>query len=125
MPRFLFRARTKMFRCVAAISNSSGKCIEKFYPDTPEGHQLAEAFAQEHNRDGWGVYDCVSLLKEERRAKDTVAQISGLHWDVDARHVSESKEDVIRKLREKLEAFGILSRLVDSGRGAHLYVTFR
>jgi hypothetical protein len=70
-----------MFRCVAAIPNAGGNCLEHFYPDTPEGHASAEAFAQQYNRDGWGVYDCVSPLREERRAKDTVAQIIGLHWD--------------------------------------------
>jgi hypothetical protein len=114
-----------MFRCIAAIPNSGGKCIEHFYPDTPEGHQSAEAFAQQYNRDGWGVYDCVSSLKEQRRAKNAVVEISGLHWDIDARHVSEPKEKIIEKVREKLQALGILTRLVDSGRGVHVYTLFR
>ena len=114
-----------MFRCIAAIPNSGGKCIEHFYPDTPEGHQSAEAFAQQYNRDGWGVYDCVSSLKEQRRAKNAVAEIPGLHWDIDARHVSEPKEKIIEKVREKLQALGILTRLVDSGRGVHVYTLFR
>jgi hypothetical protein len=114
-----------MFRCIAAIPNSGGKCIEHFYPDTPEGHQSAEAFAQQYNRDGWGVYDCVSSLKEQRRAKNAVAEIPGLHWDIDARHVSEPKEKIIEKVREKLQALGILTRLVDSGRGVHVYTFFR
>ena len=114
-----------MFRCVAAIANVGGKCIEHFYPDTPEGHQSAEAFVQQYNREGWGVYDCVSLLKEQRRAKSTVLEIAGFHWDIDARHVAEPKEKIIERVREKLQEFGILSRLTDSGRGVHIYSIFR
>jgi hypothetical protein len=90
-----------MFRCVAAIPNTGGNCLEHFYPDTPDGFASAEVFAQQYNRDGWGVYDCVSPLREERRAKDTVAQIVGLHWDLDARQLKESKEEIIEKTRAK------------------------
>jgi AAA domain len=113
-----------MFRCVAAIPNTGGNCIEHFYPDTPEGYASAEAFAQQYNLDGWGVYDCVSPLKEERRAKDTVAQIIGLHWDLDARQLKESKEEIAERVRAKLDPFGILSHMTDSGRGTHVYSIF-
>jgi RecA-family ATPase len=113
-----------MFRCVAAIPNMGGNCLEHFYTDTPDGHASAELFAQQYNRDGWGVYDCVSPLREERRAKDTVAQIVGLHWDLDARQLKESKQEIIEKTRAKLEPFGILSRVTDSGRGVHIYSIF-
>src|SRR5262245_44190695 len=113
-----------IFRCVAAIPNTGGNCLEHFYPDTPDGHASAEVFARQYNRDGWGVYDCVSLLREERRAKDTVAQIAGLHWDLDARQLKETKQEIIEKTRAKLESFGILSRVTDSGRGVHIYSIF-
>jgi hypothetical protein len=113
-----------MFRCVAAIPNTGGNCLEHFYPDTPDGHASAELFAQQYNRDGWGVYDCVSPLREERRAKDTVAQIIGLHWDLDARQLKECKQEIIEKTRAKLEPFGVLSRVTDSGRGVHIYSIF-
>jgi RecA-family ATPase len=102
-----------------------GNCIQLFYEDTEEGRAKAEAFVREHDKPGIGVFDCVSLLKKERRAKDTVAEIPGLHWDIDARQVNENKEQIIRRVREKLEAFGLLSRLVDSGRGVHVYSTLR
>src|SRR5215510_5486779 len=114
-----------MFRCVAAIPNTGGNCIQLFYEDTEEGRAKAEAFVREYDKPGMGVYDCVSLLKEERRAKATVAEIPGLHWDIDARQVNENKEQIIKRVREKLEAFGLLSRLVDSGRGVHVYSTLR
>jgi hypothetical protein len=105
-----------VFRCVAAIPNTGGNCIEHFYEDTPEGHASAESFASQYNRPGWGVYDCVSPLKERQRTKDNVAQIVGLHWDLDARHLKESKEEIIERVRAKLVPFGILSRITDSGR---------
>ena len=114
-----------LFRCVAAIPNSGGGCVEHFYEDTPEGHASAEAFARRHDRPGMGVYDCVSPLKERRRAKSAVAEIPGLHWDIDARHVGEPKEQIIEKAREKLQSFKLLSRLTDSGRGVHVYIDFR
>jgi RecA-family ATPase len=114
-----------MYRCVAALPNVGGNCIEHFYLDTPEGHQTAETFVQRHNRPGWGVYDCVSLLREERRNKEAVAEISGLHLDFDERHVGESKDIIVQRLREKFADFGILSILVDSGRGIHAYIKFR
>src|SRR5262245_54558582 len=114
-----------MFRCVAAIPNTGGNCIQLFYKDTEEGRAKAEAFVREYDKPGMGVYDCVSLLKEERRAKATVAEIPGLHWDIDARQVNENKEQIIKRVREKLEGFGLLSRLVDSGRGVHVYSTLR
>jgi hypothetical protein len=113
-----------MYRCIAAIPNAGGNCIEHFYPDTPEGYVSAEEFAQRYNQDGWGVYDCVSPLREERRSKDNVAQIVGLHWDLDARQLKESKEEIIQGVRIKLDPFGILSRITDSGRGVHIYSIF-
>ena len=113
-----------MFRCVAAIPNTGGSCVEHFYPDTEEGRASAESFAQQYNRDGWGVYDCVSPLKECRRAKDTVAQIVGLHIDLDARNMKENKEQIIKAIHDKLKPFGIISLVNDSGRGVHLYSIF-
>jgi RecA-family ATPase len=67
---------------------------------------------------------CVSPLKGEKRAKDNVAQILGLHWDLDARHLKEGKQEILERVRAKLEPFGILSRAMDSGRGIHLYSIF-
>src|SRR5262245_17240960 len=113
-----------MFRCVAAIPNAGGNCIEHFFLETPEGYASAEEFAQRYNQDGWGVYDCVSPLKEERRTKDNVAQITGLHVDLDARSMNETKEQIVEAIRSKLLPFGFVSQLNDSGRGIHLYSSF-
>jgi hypothetical protein len=114
-----------LFRCVAAIPNSDGHCVEHFYPDTPEGHTTAEAFVKEYNRQGWGVYNCVSPLKSAKRTKDNVAQIVGLHADLDVYKSGAPKEEVIEKLRDTLTPFGILSLINSSGRGLQAYLLFR
>jgi RecA-family ATPase len=113
------------FRCVAAIPNGGGGCVEHFYEDTPEGHASAEVFAQQYNRAGWGVYDCVNPLKERRRTKDNVAQIEGLHIDIDVYKMTMAKQEVVAKIQDKLMPFGIVSRINDSGRGVHIHCTFR
>jgi RecA-family ATPase len=114
-----------LFRCVAAIPNSGGKCLEYFYEDTPEGRAQAEAWAREHDRPGMGVYDCVSALRERRRIKPNVAQIYGLHVDIDAYKSATPKDDIIKKLNDSLMQFSLVSRINSSGRGIHVHCTFR
>jgi RecA-family ATPase len=114
-----------LFRCIAAIPNSGGGCIEHFYEDTAAGHASAEAFARQHDKPGVGVYDCVSTLREPRRIKDNVAQIEGLHVDIDAYKINKSKEEVIKRLQDELFDVGILSCINSSGRGIHVHFLFR
>jgi RecA-family ATPase len=114
-----------LFRCIAAIPNSGGGCIEHFYEDTAAGHASAEAFARQHDKPGMGVYDCVSLLREPRRIKDNVAQIEGLHVDIDAYKAGKTKEEIIKRLQDELGDVGILSCINSSGRGVHVHFLFR
>jgi hypothetical protein len=114
-----------LFRCVAAIPNSGGRCIEHFYEDNAVGRRSAEAFAREHDRDGMGVYDCVSPLREQRRTKDNVALIEGLHVDIDCYKTGRTKEDVVERLQDEFNGTDILSRIHTSGRGIHGHFLFR
>jgi RecA-family ATPase len=114
-----------LFRCVAAIPISGGGCVEHFYEDTAAGRASAEAFARQHDKPGWGVYDCVSPLREPRRTKDNVALIEGLHVDIDAYKIEKAKEEVIKRLQDELSNVGILSRINTSGRGVHAHFLFR
>jgi hypothetical protein len=114
-----------LFRCVAAIPNGGGGCVEHFYEDTPEGRASAEAFARQYDKPGMGVYDCVSPLRERRRTKDNVAHIEGLHVDIDAYKANGTKEEIERRLRDDLLDVGILSRIDSSGRGIHARFLFR
>ena len=114
-----------LYRCVAAIPNGGGGCIEYFYEDTAHGRASAEAFARQYNKPGMGVYDCVSPLRERRRSKDNVAQIEGLHADLDAYKMGKTKEDIVKRLQDELMDVGILSRINSSGRGIHAHFLFR
>src|ERR1043166_655504 len=106
-----------LYRCVAAIPNGGGGCAEHFYEDNERGRLSAEAFARQHDRPGWGVYDCVSPLRERRRIKENVALIEGLHVDIDAYKLGKSKEEVVKRLQDEFYEVGILSRIHSSGRG--------
>src|SRR5262245_17722585 len=114
-----------LYRCVAAIPNGGGKCIEHFYEDTAQGRASAEAFARQYDKPGMGVYDCVSLLREQRRTKDNVARIEGLHVDIDCYKTGADKATIVEKIRAKLEPFEILSLINSSGRGLQVYSLFR
>jgi AAA domain len=114
-----------LFRCVAAIPNNGGGCLEHFYEDNARGRASAEDFARQHDKPGMGVYDCVSPLREPRRTKDNVAQIEGLHVDIDAYKMNKSKEEVIKSLQDELGDVGILSCINSSGRGIHAHFLFR
>src|SRR6266568_7683866 len=114
-----------LYRCVAAIPNNGGGCIEHFYEDTAQGRGSAEGFARQHDKPGMGVYDCVSLLRDRRRTKDNVAFIEGLHTDLDAYKMGKTKEEVIKRPCDELDAVGILSCIHSSGRGVHPYFLFR
>jgi RecA-family ATPase len=114
-----------LYRCVAAIPNGGGGCIEYFYEDTAQGRASAEAFARQYDKPGMGVYDCVSPLRERRRSKDNVAQIDGLHADLDAYKMGKTKEEIVKRLQDELMDVGILSRINSSGRGVHAHFLFR
>jgi hypothetical protein len=91
-----------LYRCIAAIPNSGGKCVEHFYEDSAEGRRSAEDFARQYDKPGWGVYDCVSPLRERRRTKDSVALIEGLHVDLDAYKAGKTKEEIVNRLQGEL-----------------------
>jgi RecA-family ATPase len=114
-----------LYRCVAAIPNSGGGCIEHFYEDSANGHRSAEAFARQYDKPGTGVYDCASPLRERRRTKDNVALIEGLHCDIDAYKIGRTKEQIIERLQADFYKTGILSHINSSGRGIHVHFLFR
>ena len=114
-----------LYRCVAAIPNGGGGCVEHFYEDNAQGRSTAEAFARQYDKPGWGVYDCVSPLRERRRTKDNVANIEGLHADLDAYKMGKTKEEIVRRLQDEFYRAGILSCINSSGRGIHAHFLFR
>jgi hypothetical protein len=114
-----------LFRCIAAIPNSGGGCVEHFYEDTAAHRASAETFARQHDKPGTGVYDCVSPLRDRRRTKDNIALIEGLHVDIDTYKTGKIKDEIVKRLQDELGDVGILSCINSSGRGIHVHFLFR
>jgi hypothetical protein len=115
-----------MKRYICRLPNVAGTSpiLEKFYPDTPEGHAFAERLARAWDKPGYAVYDAVNLYKDDatRRNLESVAAITCLHADIDAKDVEESKETI----RERIEQIpNPPCALIDSGHGYHVYYYLR
>lgn len=84
-----------------------------------------ERFAEEWDRPGMSVYQCISTLlpNAQRRAKDTVAELTALHVDIDSRMLATSPEMVRQKLLELSASLPIEIR--DSGGGFHVLVELK
>ena len=63
--------------------------------------RLVEQFVSKWDRPHRGVYFCVSTIKPgaTKRNKETVAELNGLHVDIDFRSINGTAEDVARALR--------------------------
>jgi hypothetical protein len=55
-----------MVKLICALPNPgcAGAPQGMFYPDTPEGEKRAEEFSKEHDRPGWGVFECPNLFHD-------------------------------------------------------------
>jgi hypothetical protein len=115
-----------MKRYICRLPNFAGAApiLEKFYPDTPEGHALAEKLARGWDRPGYAVYDCPNLFRDDatRRNLESVAAITCLHIDLDAKDMEESKETLRQRIEEMPYSPSVL---IDSGHGYHLYFYFK
>ena len=62
--------------------------------------QLIEQFVKKWDRPQRGLYFCVSTVKlgSSTRSRETVAELNGLHADIDFRSVVPTAEEVERKL---------------------------
>jgi P4 family phage/plasmid primase-like protien len=80
-------------------------------------------FAEKWDRPGRGLYFCVSTLKPgaQRRAKETVSELNGLHADIDFKSIDASPEAVRRALAQ---CACPPSRVNNSGHGLHCFWIF-
>jgi hypothetical protein len=121
----IFGPRTKGPVFVTSLANDkeqSGK-----YPPrqiiTRDRKEIA-AFVEKWDKPGRALYYCVSAMKRgiNRRAKTNVAELTGLHVDIDFKNTTSSPEDV----RTALEQLPLLPHRVNhSGHGLHAYWLFR
>jgi AAA domain len=101
---------------VCALPNKKGDGIpQEFISDDPA---KIEEWAQQHDKPGWGVFDCHNPLKPgaPRRTKETIGAIECIYADVDPKNVVETMEEVDARLRD----FLIPLEIRDSGRGRHI-----
>jgi P4 family phage/plasmid primase-like protien len=85
---------------------------------------LIEQFLRKWDRPGRALYFCTATVQVSAttRSKDTIAEINGLHADIDFRSVLITAEEVRRKLGQLRL---LPSKVVASGRGFHCYWLFR
>jgi hypothetical protein len=121
----MFAASTASPIYISSLKNADAP------PDEPgERHVLTrnaediEAFVRKWDRPNRGVFFCVSPLTRgaARRSKQDVAELAGLHADIDFKGIEESPEDVLKALAG-LELPP--SKIVASGHGFHLYWNLR
>jgi hypothetical protein len=101
---------------VCALPNKKGSApVQEFISDDPAA---IEAWAREHDKPGWGVFDCHNPLKAgaTRRSKETIGAIECIYADVDPKNITESMEEVDARLADFL--LPLENRT--SGRGRHL-----
>ena len=62
-------------RLICAVPNPGEPGFPRslLYPDTPEGHAQAETFAQEQNRPGYGVFECIGRLRGDATLADVIS----------------------------------------------------
>jgi AAA domain len=105
-----------MLYYVCALPNKRGTgAVQEFFSD-----DLAkiEEWARQHDKPGWGVYDCINPLKDgaSARNKESVAAVVSLRIDIDSKDIVETLPEVDAHLANMLLP---PSAVIDSGRGRH------
>jgi len=81
-----------------------------------------EGFIKKWDRDGRGAFFCVATINGPNRNKANVAEMIGLHVDIDFKDVSDSPEEIDRKLAALRFP---PSRVHASGNGRHCFWLFK
>jgi hypothetical protein len=82
-----------------------------------------EGFLGKWDRPGRGLYFCTATVRpgSTTRSKATLAELNGLHVDIDAKSIVVSIEEAERKLQELMH---LPSKVIASGGGLHAYWLF-
>jgi hypothetical protein len=106
---------------ICALPNETGKgAIKELFSEDPAA---IEAFAAEHDKPGYGIFDCISPLKLGARKREisAVAELPHIVTDHDPRDLEESANAILDKL---LHLPLTPSEIRSSGRGYHSYYRF-
>jgi hypothetical protein len=106
------------FRCLTSLPNvrGDGPTRECFVPDDAGGEAQAREFIRREDVPGRAVYECIGLVGERRRGKDTVVSLARIVIDLDLKNIEQSREEVIQCLRTLALP---PSEITDSGTGLH------
>lgn len=102
---------------------------------TPEGEpgerhiltrstEQIEKFVIKWDRPGRGIYFCTATIRPEetRRAKETIAELVGLHADIDFKSIVETPEEIERIVASLTPA---PTRVHHTGNGLHLFYKYK
>jgi len=95
--------------------------IQLFYPSVDK---IQWALIKEKNSAGYNCYFGVCLRKTQKGDKSSVASISALWADIDAKNFSGSKPEALAQF-QKLPPYLFPSVIVDTGHGYHPYWLLR
>jgi AAA domain len=107
------------FRCLVSLPNikGSGHTRECFVTDDAAGEAQAQEFIKREDVAGRAVYECIGLVGERRRAKETAVSLAQVVIDLDLKNIEQLRDEVIQCVR----ALALPpSTIVDSGHGLHL-----
>ena len=106
------------FRCLTSLPNvrGDGPTRECFVADDAAGEAQAQAFIKREDLPGRAVYECIGLVGERRRAKDTVVSLAQIVVDLDLKNIEQSRDEVIQCVRALVLP---PSDIIDSGHGLH------
>jgi hypothetical protein len=105
-----------MLYYVCALPNKKGAGIpQEFISGDPA---KIEEWARQHDKPGWGVYDCINPLRDAvaARNKENIAAILSIRIDIDGKSVVETMDEIDSHLGNMLLP---PSSVIDSGRGRH------
>ncbi len=95
--------------------------IQLFYPSVAA---IQWGLIKEKNSEGYNCYFAVCLRKTQKGDKSSVASISALWGDIDAKNFSGGKPEALAQL-QKLPPYLFPSVIVDTGHGYHPYWLLR
>jgi AAA domain len=107
-------AKFLTYICALPFPKRQGR-IPQLITDDPAA---IEQFARRWDKPGYGVYECVSLLREgsRHRSLENVGCLWFLHFDIDLRAIKEPYNEVLRRLSQ----LPLRLELRQSGGGFHL-----
>jgi len=101
---------------VCALPNKKGAgAPREFFSNDPA---KIEQWARQHDKPGWGVYDCPNPLKDgaTARNKESIAAVVSVRVDIDSKSVVEPVDAIDACLGEMLLP---PATVIDSGHGRH------